>query len=56
MVVAGGDFNGDGDAELVAAHGSEIKVFDPVVKPGKTPVASYRGSRQREERAAAGHW
>ena len=37
--VAGGDFNGDGDAELVAARGSFVKVFDPVVQRGKTPVA-----------------
>ncbi len=38
-VVAGGDFNGDGDAELVAARGSIVKVFDPVVPAGKAPVA-----------------
>jgi hypothetical protein len=38
-VVAGGDFNGDGDAELVAARGSIVKVFDPVVQAGKAPVA-----------------
>ena len=37
-VVAGGDFNGDGDAELVAARGSEVKVFDPFVQPGRTKV------------------
>ena len=37
-VVASGDFNGDGDAELVAARGSLLKVFDPVVQPGKAPV------------------
>jgi hypothetical protein len=41
-VVAGGDFNGDGDAELVAARntasGSFVKVFDPVVQPGRTKV------------------
>ena len=37
-VVAGGDFNGDGDAELVAARGSELKVFDPFVQPGRTKV------------------
>ena len=36
--VAGGDFNGDGDDELVAARGSEIKVFDPVVQPGSALV------------------
>ena len=38
-VVAGGDFNGDGDAELVAARGSLVKVFDPIVQPGRAPVA-----------------
>ena len=38
-VVAGGDFNGDGDAELVAARGSFVKVFDPIVQPGRAPVA-----------------
>ena len=38
-VVAGGDFNGDGDAEIVAGRGSFVKVFDPVVQPGKPPVA-----------------
>ena len=41
-VVAGGDFNGDGDAELVAARntaaGSFVKVFDPIVQPGRTKV------------------
>jgi hypothetical protein len=41
-VVAAGDFNGDGDAELVAARntasGSYVKVFDPVVQPGRTKV------------------
>jgi hypothetical protein len=45
-VVAAGDFNGDGDAELVAARstgvspnaGSYVKVFDPVVQPGRSPV------------------
>jgi hypothetical protein len=37
-VVAAGDFNGDGDAELVAARGSFVKVFDPVVQPGQAPV------------------
>jgi hypothetical protein len=37
-VVAGGDFNGDGDAELVAARGSVVKVFDPVVQPGRSKV------------------
>ena len=45
-VVAAGDFNGDGDAELVAARstttgnpaGSYVKVFDPVVQPGSTLV------------------
>ncbi len=36
--VAAGDFNGDGDAELVAARGSFVKVFDPVVQPGKASV------------------
>ena len=38
-VVAGGDFNGDGDAELVAARGSFVKVFDPVVQPNRAPVS-----------------
>jgi len=38
IVVAGGDFNDDGDAELVAARGSVVKVFDPVVQPGRSKV------------------
>ena len=46
-VVAGGDFNGDGDAELVAARGSEVKVFDPIVQPGQALV---------EFSVVSGHW
>ncbi len=37
--VAAGDFNGDGDAEIVAAKGTIIKVFDPVVQPNSQPVS-----------------
>ena len=37
-MVAAGDFNGDGDAEIVAAHGDTLKMFDPVVQPGKQPA------------------
>ena len=37
-VVAAGDFNGDGDAELVAARNSELKVFDPIQQPGRARV------------------
>ena len=37
-LVAGGDFNGDGDAELVAARNSVVKVFDPIVQPGRARV------------------
>lgn len=33
-LVAAGDFNGDGDAEIVAAQSTTIKVFDPVVPAG----------------------
>ncbi len=36
--VAAGDFNGDGDAELAALRGGTLKVFDPFVQPGFSPV------------------
>ena len=36
--VVAGDFNGDGDAELAALRGGELKVFDPFVQPGFAPV------------------
>lgn len=38
VTVAAGDFNGDGDQELVAIGGTRLKVFDPVVQPGKAEV------------------
>ncbi len=38
-MVAAGDFNGDGDAEIVATKGDTIKAFDPIVQPGSQPVA-----------------
>lgn len=34
QVVRAGDFNGDGDQELVAIGGGRLKVFDPVVPSG----------------------
>lgn len=37
--VAAGDFNADGDAEIVAIGGSKLKVFDPVQQPGSLPVS-----------------
>jgi hypothetical protein len=37
--VAAGDFNGDGDKELAALRGGELRVFDPFVQPGYSPVA-----------------
>jgi len=40
--VAAGDFNGDGDAEIVAIRGSTIKVFDPVVQSSFAPVVFER--------------
>ena len=55
-VVAGGDFNGDGDDELVAARGSEIKVFDPVVQPGRARVDFSVEPGKRVECQAAEHW
>ncbi|MEA3334497.1 MAG: hypothetical protein U9R25_01205 [Chloroflexota bacterium] len=36
--IATGDFNGDGDAEIIALSGSRAKVFDPVVPSGTPPV------------------
>ena len=53
-VVAGGDFNGDGDDELVAARGSIVKVFDPVVKSGKAAVW-FAWIRQQQKRPLAQH-
>jgi hypothetical protein len=41
-LVAAGDFNGDGDAEIVAAKSDIIKVFDPIQQPGRTLVSFYR--------------
>ncbi len=40
--IAAGDFNGDGDQEIVAIGGSRIKVFDPFVQPGRTAVQFER--------------
>ena len=37
--VEAGDFNGDGDDELVAIQGGRIKVFDPIEQPGRARVA-----------------
>lgn len=34
IAIATGDFNGDGDDEIVAIKGSLMKVFDPIVQPG----------------------
>ncbi len=41
-MVAAGDFNGDGDAEIVATKSETIKVFDPLVQPGRQPVVFER--------------
>ena len=38
LAVATGDFNGDGDDEIVAIKGSLMKVFDPIVQAGRSPV------------------
>ncbi len=38
-MVAGGDFNGDGDDEIVATRSGTIKVFDPIVQSGSQAVA-----------------
>jgi hypothetical protein len=40
--VATGDFNGDGDAEIVAAKNDTIKVFDPFGQTGFAPVVFER--------------
>lgn len=40
VTVAAGDFNGDGDQEIVGIGGVRLKVFDPVVPSGGT-AASY---------------
>jgi hypothetical protein len=37
--VAAGDFNGDGDAELAAVRGGDLRVFDPKVQPGFPEVS-----------------
>jgi hypothetical protein len=37
-----GDFNGDGDAEIVAIRGGKIKAFDPVVQSGFQAVVFER--------------
>lgn len=41
-MVAAGDFNADGDAEIVAVRGNIIKVFDPVIQPNRPPVVFER--------------
>ncbi len=33
-----GDVNGDGEDEIVAVRGGDLRVFDPVVPPGSTPA------------------
>jgi len=33
-----GDFNGDGDQEILATKGNQAKLFDPVVQPGEVEV------------------
>ncbi len=38
-LVAAGDFNGDGDAEIVGTQGNIFQVFDPIVQPGRQPVS-----------------
>ncbi|MGC8838065.1 MAG: BACON domain-containing protein [Anaerolineae bacterium] len=48
QLVRAGDLNGDGDEELVAIGGAKLKVFDPVVQPGRVAcsleknIAPYR--------------
>ncbi len=41
-LVAAGDFNGDGDAEIVAAKGDMVKAFDPFEQPGYQRVVFER--------------
>lgn len=36
--VATGDFNADGDDEIIALRGGEARVFDPVIQPGRSEV------------------
>ena len=36
--IAAGDFNGDGDDEIVAIKGNTLKVFDPFQQSGSVPV------------------
>jgi hypothetical protein len=36
--VATGDFNGDGDDEILALRGGEARVFDPFIQPGRIEV------------------
>ncbi len=38
-LIAAGDFNGDGTAEIAAVRGGTLKVFDPVTPTGRTPVS-----------------
>ncbi len=53
--IALGDFNGDGEKEILAISGSTAKVFDPVVPPGGTPVSFQQScSPYTWELAAAG--
>jgi hypothetical protein len=40
MMVAAGDFNGDGDAEIVATKSNTFQVFDPVVQSGRQEVTN----------------
>ncbi len=41
-MVAAGDFNGDGDAEIVATKSNVIKAFDPIIQPGRQQVVFDR--------------
>ncbi|NOZ26789.1 MAG: VCBS repeat-containing protein [Chloroflexi bacterium] len=42
--VATGDFNGDGDDEIIALRGATAKVFDPVVQKGQAKVVFNRSA------------
>ncbi|MCD6291723.1 MAG: VCBS repeat-containing protein [Anaerolineae bacterium] len=53
--VVTGDFNGDGDDEILAIKGSTAKVFDPVVQRGEDPVVFQQSAVPYVwERAATG--
>ncbi|HEY66233.1 MAG TPA: hypothetical protein G4O02_16905 [Caldilineae bacterium] len=42
--VATGDFNGDGDDEIVAIKGNTVQVFDPVIQAGQAEVVFQRSA------------